>query len=661
MSRATNLYFTICLFVSMCLANAQNKLVDSLIKLSKNATIADSTRVKLYGDISWELMGSDINSALNYAQKELALSIKTSRRADIAQAESDLGSIYNRKAIYDSALTHYYKALKIRQELKNEVKEAGIYTNIATVFMRQNKFGEALDINFKSLKLFEKVGDEVKQAITLGNIANLYYELEQNKTALEFLYKALLLSRKTKQPITEANVLVNIGGIKFEEGAKQDTLCNKVELDSALMYFKEAEKIFDQHEAIYNLAVVYNNIGRINVINKDFKEAQLYYRKALSCRKMLEDKYGIALSYNNMGEVENRIGRYNKAIIYLDSAASIFISLKSYINLKQSYGKLAEAYEAKQDLSHALKYYQLYTNCKDSVYTTENAKQMAEMQAKYQTEKKDLEIAKQQAELKVSEEKINLRNTILIFTILIALLLIGLVYFFYRKKQVEAKAKSDAELALQKDIRSKAIIEAEEKERIRIAKDLHDGVGQLLSAAKMNLSSVQNKIKMATTEDEIAFKNAIDLVDESVKEVRTVSHSMMPNTLLKLGLASAIKEFVTKIQNTPNLKVNLEIVGLSERFDQEKESILYRIIQEIVSNIIKHANASELSMQLIKHDKEFTIMIEDNGVGFDTTKIASFEGIGIKNIQSRVEFINGTVHFDSEPTKGTRVIIDIPT
>lgn len=641
-------------------SRAQVSLTDSLIRLVNKNNIADSVKIKLYGDISWELMGSDINKALDYAHKELALAQKTNRTADIAQAESDIGSIFNRKAIYDSALVHYNLALKLRQELKHEVKEAGIYTNIATVYMRQNKFKEALDINFKTLKIFEKAGDEVKQAIALGNIANLYYELEQNKPALGFMHKAIALARKSKHYITEANVLVNIGGIKFEEAVIKDVLVNRPALDSALFCFIEAEKIFEKLKASYNLGVVYNNIGRIYTINKSYKEAIEYYQKGLNNRLMLEDAFGIGLSNLNLGEVEYLSGNYNKAVKHLDSASAVFLRLKNYINLKQAYGKLAETYEAKKDLLQALKYYQLYANYKDSVYNTDNAEKMAEMQTRYQTEKKDLEIARQKADLEVRQEKINSRNNIIVFTVLIALLILALAYFYFRKRQIQAKAEKDSELAAQKEIRSKAVIEAEEKERIRIAKDLHDGVGQLLSAAKMNLSSIQNKIKIDTDEDNVIFKNALELVDESVKEVRTVSHNMMPNTLLKMGLASAVKEFVTKIQNTPNLKVNLEIVGLSDRLEQEKESVLYRIIQELVSNIIKHAHATELTLQLIKHDTELTIMIEDNGVGFDTSKISTFEGIGLKNIMSRVEFINGTVHFDSEPGKGTRAILDIP-
>ncbi len=338
----------------------------------------------------------------------------------------------------------------------------------------------------------------------------------------------------------------------------------------------------------------------------------------------------------------------------------MFLPLKSSINLKQIYGKLAEAYQGKNDVTTCLKYYELYSDYKDSVYNEANVDKMAEMQTKYETEKKDLAIAKQQAELLANEAEKKRQQTFIFSLIGLVVLIVALAYFISSRNKIKAKARMDAEIASQKDLRSKAVIEAEEKERRRIAQDLHDGVGQILSAAKLNLSGLESKIKLENDEQTLLLKNALDLVNDSVKEVRAVSHNMMPNTLIKLGLASAVREFITKIGSVPNLKIDLQIVGLDDRLDNTVETVLYRVIQEVVSNIIKHANANQISMQLIKHDGELTVMIEDNGVGFDKKKIDSFEGIGLKNIISRVEFLNGNVDFDSTPGQGTTVVIEVP-
>lgn len=647
------------LYIS-CNLFAQTTFIDSLVKECNKATIHDTVKIKYFGDIAWEYMGNDMNKSLEFANKELSLATKIKRESDIAQAESDIGSIYNRKSIFDTALIHYYKALNIREKLKQDVKVAGIYTNIATVLMRQSKFEDALAINFKSLKIFEKVGDEVKQAITIGNIGNLYYELQQNKPAEQFYRKSLALARKTKHLISQGNALVNIGGIKFETAVINDSIINSRELDSALFYFLEAETILLKLNATYNLSAAYNNIGRIYSIKKDYQNALSFFEKGLQARIVLEDKFGIGLSYLNLAETEKLLGNNSKNIIYLNKATELFLNLKNYPNLKKAYGKLAEAYELKKDYVSSLKFHQLYSSYKDSIYNEENAKQMAEMQTKYEVEKKDLELEKNKAEIKIKEEQAFIKNIIIISIIILMLLVAITGFLFYRKKQVEQQAKLDAEIANQKEIRTKAILEAEEKERRRIAQDLHDGVGQLLSAAKLNLSHLDSKITSQTDEQKLAMQNALSLVDDSVKEVRAVSHNMMPNTLIKQGLASALKEFITKLGNAPTLKVDLEIVGLDTRLDNQVETILYRVIQEVVNNIIKHAKASQISMQLVRHETEISVMIEDNGVGFNTNHLDSFEGLGLKGIQTRIEFLNGSVHFDSSVGRGTTVIIDVP-
>lgn len=639
---------------------SQTPLIDSLIKESVKSTTHDTLKIKLYGDIAWEYLGNDIVKSLEFANKELQLAQKMNRNADVAQAESDIGSIYNRKSSFDTALIHYNKALAIREKLKQDVKVAGIYSNIATVLMRQSKFEDALAINFKSLKIFEKIGDEVKQAISFGNIGNLYYELEQNIPAEKFFRKALTLARKTNHLITQGNSLVNIGGIKFEEAVKNDIVVNPTLLDSALVYFLEAEKKLIEVNAVFNLAAAYNNIGRIYSIKKEYNNALLFYEKSLQARISLGDNFGIGLSYLNLAETEKQLGNHLKSIEYLEKASDIFLSLKNYINLKQAYGKLAEAHEQSKNYVASLKYYQLYSSYKDSVYNEDNAKQMAEMQTKYDVEKKDLELEKNKAELEIKEEQAFIKNIIITSIIIFTILIIISGILFFRKKQIENQAKLDIEIALQKEIRTKAILDAEEKERRRIAQDLHDGVGQLLSAAKLNLSNLESKITTHDEAQKLAMQNALSLVDDSVKEVRAVSHNMMPNTLIKLGLASAIREFITKLGNAPSLKVDLEIIGLDSRLENQLETVLYRVIQEIVNNIIKHAKASHISMQIIKHETELNVLIEDNGVGFDTSNIENYEGIGLKGIQTRIEYLNGSVHFDSTIGRGTTVIIDVP-
>jgi signal transduction histidine kinase len=244
--------------------------------------------------------------------------------------------------------------------------------------------------------------------------------------------------------------------------------------------------------------------------------------------------------------------------------------------------------------------------------------------------------------------------------IVVALLLALLAYLLYNRKQLQNKRKRDAELLQQQELRSRAAIEAEERERVRIARELHDGIGQQLSAAKLTLSGLSSLVLKDNPQQEELFQNATQLIDDAVKEVRSVSHSMMANALIKAGLAGAVRDFVQKVSASGSLKVDLEIVELNERLDPTIETVLFRVLQEVVNNIIRHAQASVISIQLIRHDDELVLVVEDNGIGFNVSKHKESEGIGLRNIRSRVDFLNGNLNIDSYPGKGTTITVEIP-
>ncbi|MBL7935804.1 MAG: sensor histidine kinase, partial [Bacteroidia bacterium] len=432
------------------------------------------------------------------------------------------------------------------------------------------------------------------------------------------------------------------------------------QLDSSEKFFLESTAIREKLNDNTSVAWNYNNLGGLYVMMERPKEAIIYLEKALKKFEEAGNYDGQTSIANNLGELNMQIGDSKKALYYYSYSRKLYAQTNNPDNLENLYNNLSVYYDKMGDLKTAFQYSDSLIVLKDSLYGTRLDKSIAEMQVKFDVEKKDLELAKNKAEIETKEKQAFIKNIIIVSIIILMLLLAITGFLFYRKKQIEQQAKLDAEIAHQKEIRTKSILEAEEKERRRIAQDLHDGVGQLLSAAKLNLSNLESKITVQTEEQKAAMQNALSLVDDSVKEVRAVSHNMMPNTLIKLGLASAVREFITKLGNAPTLKVDLEIVGLDTRLDNQIETVLYRVIQEIVTNIIKHAQASQISMQLVRHETELSVMIEDNGVGFNTKQIDTFEGLGLKGIQTRIEFLNGSVHFDSSVGRGTTVIIDIP-
>jgi signal transduction histidine kinase len=317
------------------------------------------------------------------------------------------------------------------------------------------------------------------------------------------------------------------------------------------------------------------------------------------------------------------------------------------------YRSMAMNYEKAGDFKMASEIYKKLNEVQDKIYTNASQEALAEMQTKYETEKKERIIQEQKFNLKKKNYFI-----IAISVLFLLALLVG--WLIYNRIQLKQKAKLQAALHAQQQLAAQSVLTAEENERQRIAKDLHDGVGQMMSVAKMNLSAFENEITFHNDDQKKSFERIINLIDESCKEVRLVSHQMMPNILLKSGLAKAIADFIDKIDQRV-LKVQLHTEGLNERIHENIEIVLYRVLQECVNNVIKHAGATHLDISLIHDQDGISVTIEDNGKGFLIDEITDQAGLGLKNMKARVEYLKGEIDFDSTPGKGTLVAIHIPT
>ncbi len=243
------------------------------------------------------------------------------------------------------------------------------------------------------------------------------------------------------------------------------------------------------------------------------------------------------------------------------------------------------------------------------------------------------------------------------FGILSFILLLWYLYNYVSR--LNRKRKLQVETLRLHETAIEAIIAAEENEKKRIAWHLQDGVGQMISVVKMNLSRVQVNMAFTSIEDKVAFDKAMFLVDESCQEVIAMSRNMMSSTLLKKGLCIALKEFIDKI-DSKLIKINFYCEGFHERLETTVETVLYRILQECINNVIKHATANHLEIALIKDAYGVAVTIEDDGKGFDKYNVKKPEAIGLNNIMARVNYLKGIIEFDSSPGKGTLVAIHIP-
>jgi signal transduction histidine kinase len=308
-------------------------------------------------------------------------------------------------------------------------------------------------------------------------------------------------------------------------------------------------------------------------------------------------------------------------------------------------GRYKEAYE----------YYQKYKDVSDSVTNLDSKKYITDLEKKYETTKKDKQIAEQQVQL----QKRKTLNYILIGSAVGLLLFSFLIYRNYNQKK-KLQQQRISELETQQQLTAtEAILKGEEQERTRLAKDLHDGLGGMLSGIKFSFQTMKGNLVM-TPDNQQVFERSMDMIDSSIKEMRRVAHNMMPEALVRFGLDTALKDFCNDINQSGMLQITYQSIGLENtEVDQTTAVNIFRIIQELINNSLKHANAKTAIVQIIRKDGSFSITVEDDGKGFDPETLKAAKGIGWTNIQSRVEYLKGSIDVQSGEGKGTSVHVEI--
>ncbi|MDZ4807168.1 MAG: sensor histidine kinase [Bacteroidota bacterium] len=543
---------------------------------------------------------------------------------------------------FDSTLIEGEKALALARKNTDSIAVAEIKRHIGVASYFQGKYDVAAKNYYESVAILEKVNEPKKLAPVYNELGKLYRKTRDLDKAMENYDKAASIFKQLKDT-GGISMILNESGVVYEYKADYKEALNRYNSSLTL-----AEKKGDSLSVSYSLS----NIAGVYVIEKKYGEAEANLLRALNIRRLLKDSFAIALTYSDLGVAMNGKGDYDKATSYLQMSNKLAETLR-YVELQSNnYNELASVAQRKGRYQEAYEYFLKRSYLRDSLYAMEKTKQIAELNTKYESAKKEQQIQQQ-------DSRIRMQNFLFIGIGGLILLTGLLIYSQYRRNKLRQETKMKTEMMKQQEMAVKAVIEAEENERQRIAKDLHDGVGQMMSAAKMNLSAFESEIKFDNEEQKESLQKVIQLVDESCKEVRTVSHIMMPNALLKNNLAAAIHDFVNKLNNK-NLQAHVNTVGLDERMGSNIETVLYRVIQECVHNAIKHAGATTLDISLIRDKEGISGTIEDNGKGFDVADKENFEGIGLKNITTRIEYLKGTVDFDSAHGRGTVVAFHVP-
>jgi len=676
------------LALPLCLAiffsAAQTGQSDELKTIEQKIAAAkeDTTKVNLLLDASDMVEYGDSAKAFRYIEQAFALAEKLKEHQLVATVINVKAIVYDSHEDYPKAIATYHIELAYMHK-HNVLKKLGpVYNNVGNSFLNWEKFDSTLFYYQKALAENLKTKAIKPTAIAYGSLGNYYQTIGDFETAAEHQLLALKYKEQLKDiesiAHTQSSLIVLFKDLK--------------QYDDALYYGKLAEANYEKAANPRSLVIVNVNIGLVYSRMKKYDSAIARYQKAIYYTTKASFLNGKQTAYNNMALAYRLNGEPAKALAALDSAwattnrggsyyvkfafsseyvntyvgnkeaakatpwvdsAAKYVVLADAMSSRRDYNQmLAEYYEATNNYALAYKHQRIYEELKDSMLNEGNVKTLQLLKTKYETEKKEKQIKEQ-------ELTITKRNYI-IAGIAALVLLVGLLAWSYIKRyRLKQQKELQEKLHLQQQKATIDILTAEEKERKRIASDLHDGVGQLMTAAWLNLQAVNTQTEKENTEQSQLINKTLHLVDESCKEVRAVSHNMMPNALLKKGLVNAVREFIQQI-NAKNTQINLQADGLGIALPSHVETVLYRVIQESVNNVIKHAAASSLDISINQDKEGIDVMIEDNGKGFNIAEAEKKDGIGLQNIKSRIQYLKGTVEWNSSANKGTLVAIHIP-
>jgi two-component system, NarL family, sensor kinase len=429
----------------------------------------------------------------------------------------------------------------------------------------------------------------------------------------------------------------------------------KIYADSASVYFSEKYD-FSRKQNFYLLKA-----GTFQNINQ-FDSAVFYFQKSHENGKKIGSRWYMTEPLMQIGYIYLQQKKYNQAEQYVKMGLEIAETDSILVFMKEGYGTLSDIYAATGKYKEAFELLGKYNDIKDSLQSEERKKFTLDLEKKYELERHASQIKELEADKLIKE--LTIREKILIIQTLAGILLTLLIVGFlllrnYRQKQKlqeQQIQKLEAEKLLSA---TEAVLKGEEQERSRLAKDLHDGLGGLLSGIKYSFQNMKGNL-ILTPDNAQVFERSLHMLDSSIQEMRRVAHNLMPETLFKFGLDTALKDFCSDINSGGVLQVNYQSFGMENFIPDQTVSIsVYRVIQELVNNIIKHAEAGFVLVQITRSENMLLIDVEDNGKGFDAEMTKNRSGMRWKNIRSRIEYLQGTIDLKSQPGNGASIHIEI--
>jgi two-component system, NarL family, sensor kinase len=634
---------------------AQQHLADSIQNLLQQE-LPDTTRA--YNMVMLAMYTEPIGLAKAHQIYKEAVDFSLSRNLDY----------YAGLALYYEA-TPYHFAGNYKMQIDNLNKAAGLFQQsghpksrtelalvfggISSFFRNTGKLDSAVVASLKSITILEELKNYRRLSSQCINLAMIYQQLNLPEKQKEYTDKGLVYAKISNDNSAMMVACLQLGhyytGIRDFQKAKNYA-------DSASVFFSSSYD-FSRKQNYYLLKA--NTFQNIN----QFDSAIVYYQKCHDNAKQIGSRWNMTEPLMQIGYIYLQQKKYKEAEQFVKMGLEIAETDSILVFRKEGYGTLSDIYAATGKYQQAYDLLTKYNEIKDSLQSEERKKFTIDLEKKYESEKHASHIQQLESEKRIQE--LSLREKILIIQTLIGIMFTLLIVGFlllrnYRQKQILQQQhikKLEAEKLL---TATEAVLKGEEQERSRLAKDLHDGLGGLLSGIKYSFQNMKENLIM-TPENAQVFERSLDMLDSSIHEMRRVAHNLMPESVFRFGLDSAVRDFCADIDNSGVLTLNYQSFGMVTGWPEQSVSVaVYRIVQELVNNMVKHSEASHGLVQLTKSENTLLVDVEDNGKGMDPDKTKKGDGIGWKNIMSRVEYLKGKLSMETGSGKGTSIHIEVP-
>jgi two-component system, NarL family, sensor kinase len=623
---------------------------DSLLKLLPQAK-KDVAAVQLYIDIGQQFESNEPDSAKLFYRRAASLSRELNYPKGIIQYINNYTFVLNMQGMYDSSLLLNLQGVAISRETKDSMNLAKTLFNTGSSYRMKGEYEKAVEYYEEGKKLFQKFGNESIEAQSNDILQALYYQTHQYEKGIELGEKSVYLFRKLNNLPLLGSALNNLG-------------TNYVaidKLDKASSLFKEALTISKSIEDQNLEQIIYLNLGEVCYTKGDYVGLKSYMEKALELAKELELRESELIAIKGLSYYYQFKKDYKHSEALAREALMLSYQFNQRVERQKVFALLSTLGYSKQDITMATYYANQSSLLGDSILNETIRNTTLELEKKYENERKENRISQLEADTKMQQLSIRQKSTlnyILMGGAVTVLIIFLLSYRTYQQKQ-KLQQHRITELETEKQLTAtEGVLKGEEQERSRLAKDLHDGLGGMLSGIKYSLNTMKGNLIM-TPENHQAFERSMDMLDSSIKEMRRVAHNMMPEVLVRSGLDVALKDFCNDINQSGALKLSYQSIGLSENAIEQTTAItVYRIVQELINNTMKHAAATSAIVQVTRSNDQISVTVEDNGKGFDTSILNQSKGIGWTNIQNRVDFLKGKLDVQASPGNGTSVLIE---